>query len=71
MIYSSWDIERDRLKLVIKDPALPFYVSPEKKLSKNQNFEKMEKMTREIIILYKYTKNHNHMRYGLKQIDSK
>ena len=31
--------------------------------SKNQNFEKMKKIAGDII-LYKFTKNHNHMRYG-------
>ena len=33
---------------------------------KNQNFEKMEKIGGDIIILHKCNKNHSHMRYGLK-----
>ena len=31
---------------------------------KNQNFEKMKKTTRHIIILHTCTINHNHMMYG-------
>ena len=31
---------------------------------KNQNFEKMKKLPRDIIILYMYTTNENHMMYG-------
>ena len=61
MIYSSWDIERDRLKLVILGHFLPFY-SP--KNQKNHNFEKMKKIAGDIIILLMRTKNHNHMMYG-------
>ena len=37
MIYSSRDIECDRLKLVIMGPFLPFYSTNN---PKNQNFEK-------------------------------
>ena len=55
MIYSSWDIEQNRLKLVF----LPFY--PLTKNPKNQNFEKMKIIAGDIIILC--TKNHNQM-YG-------
>ena len=32
--------------------------------SKNQNFEKMKKMPRDIIILHMYTINDNHTMYG-------
>ena len=39
MIYSSWDIECDRLKLVIMGHFLPFYLPPSKN-QKNQNFKK-------------------------------
>ena len=63
MIYSSWDIECDRQKLVIMGHFLPFYTPPPKK-PKKQNFEKMKKVTGDIIILHKCTKNDNHMRYG-------
>ena len=40
VIYSSWDIEWDRLKLVIMDHALPFYFSPLKKTLKKSEFWK-------------------------------
>ena len=39
MIYGSWDIECDRLKLVTLGHFLPFYPP---KNQKNQNFEKMK-----------------------------
>ena len=62
MIYSSWDIKCDRLKLVILGLfsflCVPFY-SP--KNPKNPKFEKMEKLAEEIIILHMCTKNHNHV----------
>ena len=117
MIYSSWDIERDRPKLVILGHFLLFTLLKSKKNSKlwknekkntwrycrfthvhhkwqsydvwflrygawwteffvildhflpfypnrnqkNQNFEKMKKTRRDIIILHKCTKNHDHM----------
>ena len=41
MIYSSWDIECNRLKLVFIGHFLPFYPPP--KIPKNQNFENMKK----------------------------
>ena len=31
---------------------------------KNQNFEKMRKIAGDVIILHKFTKNHNHMGYS-------
>ena len=41
MIYSSWDIECDRMKLVIMENLLPFYpLPPRPKNLKNQNFKK-------------------------------
>ena len=61
MIYSSWDIERDRLKLLILGQFLPF--NPNKK-PENQNLKKMKKLARNIIILLMCTKNHNHMMYS-------
>ena len=39
-------------------PFLPFYPINNQK---NKNFEKMKKNLRDIIILHKYTKNHDHM----------
>ena len=55
MIYSSWDIEHEGLKLLVLGHFLPF--DPPKN-PKNQNFEK--KIAGDIIILHMYTKNHNH-----------
>ena len=61
MIYSSWDIECDRLKLVIMGHFLDFHPL---KNPKNQNFEKTKKM-HEIPSLYTcIPKNNNHIRYG-------
>ena len=62
MIYSSWDIEQNILKLVILGHFLPFYPP---KNPKNQNFEKMKKFAGDFIILHMCTKNHfNHKMYG-------
>ena len=61
MTYSSSDTEQNRQKLVILGHFLPFY---HPKNSINQNFEKIKKIARDIIILYMCTKNHNHMMYG-------
>ena len=61
MIYSSRDIECDRLKLVIMGHFLPFYPlnNPE-----NLNVEKMKKAPGDVIILHMCTKNHYHMMYA-------
>ena len=59
MIYSSWDIEQNILKLVILGHFLPFYPS---KNPKNQNFEKWKNLLE--IPFYTCTKNHNYMMYG-------
>ena len=53
MIYSSWDIEHDRLKLVIIGHFLPWYPP---KNPENQNSEKMKKIAGDILILHKCTK---------------
>ena len=55
------DIECDRLTLVILGHFLPFYPL---KNPKNQNFEKMQKIAGDIIILHMCTKIHNHMMYS-------
>ena len=52
IIYSSWYIECDRLKLVIMGHFLPFYLPP--KNPKNQYFEKMKRIGGDTIILHKY-----------------
>ena len=60
MIYSSWDIECDRLKLVILGHFLPFY-SP--KNPKKSKFWKNEKIPGDIILHLCMTNDH-HMMYG-------
>ena len=73
MIYSSCDVECDRLKFIIMGNFLPFYppppLSPPLRPSlkpKKSEFWKNEKNCyyRDIIILHICTKNYNHMRYG-------
>ena len=61
MIYSSGDIEQNKLKLVILGNFFALYTS---KNPKNQNFGKMKKFAGDIIILHTCTKNHNHMIYS-------
>ena len=59
MIYSSWDMEYDRLKLVIMGHFLPFYPPknpPKSELWKNESGY--------VSILHICTKNHNHMMYA-------
>ena len=55
MIYSSSDIECDRLKLVIMGLFYPF-TPPNPKNLKNQNSKKMKKLAGAIIILHMCTK---------------
>ena len=55
--YQAWQTEF----FVILDHFLPFYPPNN---PKNQNFEKMETTTGDIIILHKCTKNHDHMLYN-------
>ena len=64
MIYSSWDIEHDRLKVVILGHFLFFY---QKRGKKKQNFEKMKKIARDIIITYVYQKSQS---YDLRFLDT-
>ena len=60
-MYGSWDTKRDRNTFfVILDYILPFY-PPNK--SKNQNFEKMKKTPKDIIILHICAINDNHIMY--------
>ena len=66
MIYSSWDIEQNKLKLQILGHFLPFY--PPKNLKKSK-FWKMEKFAGDTIILHKCTKNHNHMMYSSRDTE--
>ena len=61
LMYGSWDMMHNRqiFFFVILGHILPFYPTN----PKNQNFEKMKKTPRDIIILYKCIKNHDHMLY--------
>ena len=54
MIYISWGIGCDRLKLVIMGHYLPFYHLLPPKKTKNLNFEKMKTIAADIIILHKW-----------------
>ena len=74
MIYSSWNIQCDKLKLELwvrfcpltpPPPPPPPPPSQKKKPLKNQNFEKKWKKLQEISSFYRCApKKHNHMRYG-------
>ena len=59
MMYGSWDIKHDRYNfLSFWTIFCPFTLI---KTQKKQNFEKMKNAPGNIIILYKCTKNHDHM----------
>ena len=68
MIYSSWNIEQNTLKLVILGHFLPLY---HLKTPKNQNFEKMKKFAGDTIILHMYPKSQSYdvwfLRNGMRQ----
>ena len=66
MIYSSWEKEPYRLKLVIIGHLLAFCSHKNQKKKKKSKFwkKKKEKNLGNIIILHMCTKNHNHMIYG-------
>ena len=69
MIYSSWNIKQNRLKLIILGHFFPFY-PPKNKKSK---FKKNEKAHGNIISLHMWTINDNHdawfLRYGARQTE--
>ena len=64
MIYSFWDIECDRLKLVIMDQLFPFYLPPE-----NLKYQNLKKIAGDIIILLMCTKSYEvqFLRHGARQ----
>ena len=66
MIYSSGDIEQNRLKLVILSHFFAFLPTPPTalKTKKIKILKKQQKTARDIIILQLCTKNHNHTMYG-------
>ena len=62
MLYYSWDMVHDGCNLFfILGHFLPFYPLNN---PKNQNFQKMKKIPRDIIILHMCTKNYDQMMYG-------
>ena len=64
MIYVSWYIEQNLLKVVFSGHFMLFYPPPPKKKNPQRSkFWKMKTFARDIIILPMCTKNHNHM-YG-------
>ena len=60
VIYSSWDTERDRLKLISLGQFYLFYPLKPKK----SKFWKNEELAGDIIMLHMCAKNHNYMMYG-------
>ena len=62
MIYSSQDIECDRLNLDITGHFLPFSPLVPFKNRKIKILKKWKKLLEIIIMLHMWTKNHNHMR---------
>ena len=62
MIYSSWDIEQNILKLVNLGHFFPFYLPPLK--TQKSKFWKMKNFAGDIIISQMCTTNHNHIMYG-------
>ena len=61
LVYGSWDMKHDWQNFFCHFGAfLPFY--PTNNL-KSQNFEKLKKISGDIIILHKCTKNHYHRLY--------
>ena len=59
MIYISWDVECNKLKLVIWVIFCAF--NPQ---NQNQSFEKLKKASGDVIILQMCTKIHDHMMYA-------
>ena len=70
MIYSSWDIEQNILKLAILGHFLPFY--PLKNPPKSK-FWKLEKFAGDVIILHVYQKSQSYdvrfLRYRVRQTE--
>ena len=64
MIYNSWDIEHDRLKLVILGHFLLFY---QKRTQKMKILKKMKKISGDIIITPLYQKSQS---YDLRFLDT-
>ena len=62
MMYSSWDMKCHRKKFFCQFG--PFFdLLPPLTIQKKQNFEKLKKISGDIIILHHFHKNHDHMLY--------
>ena len=64
MMYDSWDMEHERQNFSHFGPFFALYTPSPPNNPKNQNFQKLKKNPRDIIILHKCTINDNHMIYG-------
>ena len=62
MMYRTWDMECNRQNLLSFWTIFCPFTLPNN--LKNQNFEKMQKIPGNIIILHRFTINDNHMMYG-------
>ena len=77
MMYSSWDIKRDRQFFLILDYFLPFHLPAARPNNpKNQNFENIKKFPGDIIMLHMSAINKNQksndvwfLRYRARQAD--
>ena len=70
MMYDSWDMKHKRIFFSHFGPFFALLnLPPPLKNPKNQNFEKIRKSPRDIIILHKCTINENHMIYGSPDIN--
>ena len=61
MMYGFWDMKHDRQNFLSFWTIFCPFTLPKK--PKTQNFEKLKKIPGDIIILWKYAKNHDHMLY--------
>ena len=68
MTYISWDMKCDEQNFCHFGPVFAYIPPPPKNL-KNQNFEKLKKTLRDIIILPMCTINNNQMMYGSWDIE--
>ena len=67
MMYASWDMECDRIFCHL-GPFFATYTTHVKNL-KNQHFEKMKKITGDMITLHLCTTNDNHMMYASRDME--
>ena len=63
-MYDFWDMEHERQNFSHFGPFFALYTPSPPNNPKNQNFQKLKKHPRDIIILHKCTINDNHIIYG-------